>query len=417
MPKTKIYLDNAATTPVDPRVLKAMLPYFSKEFGNASSLHQMGLDARVAVDRAQAKIAQFLRCKKEEVYFTSGATESDNLAIFGLVRALQQIHSGQKLHIITSPIEHDAVLEPCRELERQGVQVTYLPVNKNGLVELEKLKKAIRPNTVLISIMYVNNEVGTIQPIREVGALIKKINEDRGFQQPLRPSGAPPLKKGRILPRVYFHTDAVQAPSYCDCDVNRLSVDLLSLSAHKIYGPKGVGAIYIKEGTPLAPIIFGGHQQDNVRPGTYNVPLIVGLGKAGELILNQKTRKPENQRIKELRDYLIKAIKEKIPKTTVNGDLKNRTSNNANFIFKGAEGESIVLMLSQKGIAASTGSACSSGSLAPSHVLVAMGVKPELAHGSLRLTLGRFTTKKEIDAVVKTLPLIIAKLRKMSPLK
>lgn len=380
------YLDNAATTPVDPRVLKAMLPHFSKNFANASSLHQPGLDNRVAVDRAQAKIARFLGCLKDEVYFTSGATESDNMAVLGLCRALKS-----KIHVIAAKIEHDAVLEPCRQLEKEGAEVTYLPVNSRGLVELKTLAKNIRENTVLISVMYVNNEIGTIQPIREIGQLIKRLNQKR---------------KNRI----YFFTDAVQALNYCDCRVGRLNVDLLAFSGHKIYGPKGIGALYIRKGTPFVPIIFGGHQQADVRPGTFNVPGIVGLGKAVEL-LNGK----ENERIGKLRDYLISRIK--IKGLIINGDLQKRVPGNVNFIFQGVEGESMVLMLSEKKIAASTGSACSSGSLEPSHVLLALGLKPEMAHGSLRITLGRFTKKEDVDALLKELPGIVKKLRQMSPLK
>jgi len=402
-----IYLDNSATTQVDPRVLKEMLPYFSDSFGNASSLHQAGLDNRVAVDRSQAKIAEFLGCSKEDVYFTSGATESDNMAIFGVVRAYQPQYYGlsgqlrgkdQKFvpHIVTTQIEHDAILEPSRVLEKAGVEVTFLSVNNKGLVDLGEIKKAIKPNTVLISVMYVNNEIGTIEPIEEIGKLIKELNQDRDT-------------------KIIFHTDATQAPSYVDCDVKKLNVDLMSLSGHKIYGPKGVGIIYIKKDTLFSPMVFGGHQQENVRPGTYNVSGIVGLGAAVELLLDKKAQKNENTKIQKLRDHLIDEITKQVPDTIINGDLKKRTPNNVNFIFKGVEGESVVLMLSEKGIASSTGSACSSGSLDPSHVLIAIGVKPELAHGSLRFTLGRFTTKEDIEEVIKELPKIVERLRKMSP--
>lgn len=396
MSKKTIYLDNSATTPVDPRVLKVMLPYFNAEFGNASSLHKLGLDGRVAVDRAQAKIARFLNCNKENIYFTSGATESDNMAILGVLRAIQGQNKSKKLHIITSQIEHDAILEPCQQIKKEGIEVTYLPVNKKGLVEIKELRRAIKTNTILVSIMYVNNEVGTIQPITEIGQLIKGVNQKR-------------------KQKIYFHTDATQAPSYCDCDVKKNNIDLLSLSAHKIYGPKGVGVIYIKYGTPFEPMIFGGHQQKNIRPGTYNVPGIVGFGKAIELISNKNSKDQENKKIKKLRDYLINKVNKKIDNVIINGDRLKRVPSNANFIFKGVEGESMVLMLSEKGIAVSTGSACSSGSLEPSHVMIAMGVKSELAHGSLRVTLGRFTTKQDIDVLLKELPPIIKKLRKMAP--
>ncbi|MFA5029249.1 MAG: cysteine desulfurase family protein [Patescibacteria group bacterium] len=398
--KKNIYLDNAATTKVDRRVLEAMRPYFSEQYGNASSLHQPGLDARVAVDRAQAKIASFLGCQKEEVYFTSGATESDNMAILGLIRALDG-QAQKKSHLIVSKIEHDAILEPAKQLAKEGVEVTFLPVNKKGLVEVEQLRRAVKVNTVLVSIMYVNNELGTIQPIKEIGQLIGRLNKKRGAGKN----------------KIYFHTDAVQALSYCDCQVEKLGVDLLSLSGHKIYGPKGVGAIYIRRGTPLKPLLFGGHQQEGVRSGTYNVPSIVGLGRAVELLLDERKLKTENERIKKLRDSLIKGVRAKVSGILINGDLAKRVPSNASFIFKGVEGESVVLLLSEKGIAVSTGSACSSGSLEPSHVLKALGIKPELAHGSLRVTLGRFTSQKDIRKFLKELPSAVARLRKISPFK
>lgn len=399
MSKKIIYLDHAATTSVDPTVFEAMRPYFIDDFGNASSLHQAGLDGRVAVDRAQAKIASFLGCQKEEVYFTSGATESDNMAIFGPIKAIQEGHPGAKIHVLSSSIEHDAVMEPIKALARSGaIKADFLPVDKNGLVSVAQLKASIRPETALVSIMYVNNEIGTIEPIAVIGRLIKKINHDR--QQ-----------------KIIFHTDATQAPAYADCLVDKLGVDLLSLSGHKIYGPKGVGVLYVKKGTPLRPIIFGGHQQNNVRPGTYNVPGIVGLGKAVEILAETATRNRENAKLKSLRDYLIREIKKRVQGVSLTGSLKQRTPNNASFVFTGVEGESVVLMLSQKGIAVSTGSACSSGSLDPSHVLLAIGIKPESAHGSLRVTLGRFTTKKDIDAILRALPPIIKRLREISPLK
>ncbi|MEI6288066.1 MAG: cysteine desulfurase family protein [bacterium] len=393
-----IYLDNAATTKIDPKVKKTMEPYFFEFFGNASSLHFGGLKARQAVDEAQAKIADFLRCQAKEVYFTSGATESDNWAILGLTRAFKRQKNDFKPHIIISQIEHDAILAPAKELQREGVEVTFLAVDKNGLVDVKKVSQAIKSNTILVSIMYANNEIGTVQPIKEIGKIIKEENKKR---------------KNKI----YFHTDATQAVACLDCNVEKLGVDLLSLSAHKIYGPKGVGILYIKNGTPIEPIMLGGGQQNNKRSGTYNVAGIVGLGRAVELLLNKKVINLEVKKIKQLRDYLVKEIKNKIPRTIVTGDIKNRLPGNASFIFAGAEGESILLMLSNTGIAVSTGSACSSGSLAPSHVLVAMGVKPELAHGSIRVSIGRFNTKKDIDIIIKKLPPIIERLRKMSPLQ
>ncbi len=399
MTKKSIYLDYAATTPIDPRVLQSMLPFLKNKFGNASSLHAPGLEAREAVEEAREKVAGFLGCRPDEIYFTSGATESDNWAVLGLIRAIRKANPDFIPHLIASAIEHEAILEPLRQLEKEGIQVTYLPVNKQGLISLETLRKFIKANTVLVSIMYANNEVGTIQPIAEIGRLIAKENS------------------GKRRHHIYFHTDATQAPAYCDCRVAKLGVDLLSLSAHKIYGPKGVGALYVKRNTPIEPLLFGGGQQEGKRSGTYNVAGIVGLGKAIELIGAEKKLIRGGKEIQKLRDYLIRRIQLKISRTIINGDLSARTPNNAHFIFPGVEGESVLLLLSQKGIAVSTGSACSSGSLEPSHVLLALGIRPELAHGSIRVTLGRFTTKKEIAALIKELPPIIKKLRAMSPLK
>lgn len=396
--KIMIYFDNSATTPVDKRVSRAMRPFFEENFGNASSLHQPGLDARVAVDRSQKKVADFLGASKDEIFFTSGATESNNLAILGQVRHWQRKNKKNiRPHIITSQIEHDAVLEPIRQLVKEGAEATFLPVGKNGVVDIKELKKAVKPNTILISVMYVNNEIGTIQPIAEIGQLILRLNKSR---------------KNRI----FFHTDATQALNYCDCRTEILGVDLLSLSAHKIYGPKGIGALYVKRGTPLEPIIFGGHQQNSVRPGTYNVPGIVGLGRAVEILADHKENEKEKEKIKTLRDQLIAQVKKNITGVIINGDQKKRVPGNANFIFDGVEGESVVLALSEKGIAVSTGSACSSGSLDPSHVLTAIGLPPEKAHGSLRVTLGRFNTKNEIGIFVRELKAVIARLRKMSPI-
>ncbi|MFA5021457.1 MAG: aminotransferase class V-fold PLP-dependent enzyme [Patescibacteria group bacterium] len=389
MSSQKIYFDHSATTPVDREVLKAMTPFFTEVFGNASSIHAFGQQAIKAVDDSREKIADFLGCKTNEVIFTSGASESDNIVILGLAKPRQ--------HIITSKIEHPAILEPCREMEKQGVEVTYLDVNKKGLVELESVKKAIKENTKLISIMYVNNEIGTIQPISEIGKLIKKENRERKSEN-----------------RIYFHTDAVQATNYCEMNVDQLGVDLVSISGHKIYAPKGIGALYKRAGTPIRPIQFGGHQEYGIRPGTLNVPGIVGLGKAVELISQSKN---DNEKIKKLRDKLIAGILAKIPNAIVNGDLEKRVPANAHFSFKGVEGESMLLLLDQEGIAVSTGSACSSGSLEPSAVLMALGMDPLLAHGSLRITLGKFNTEKEIDCLLEKLPPIIEKLRKISPIK
>ncbi len=402
----RIYLDYSATTPIDKDVLKAMQPYLAAEFGNASSLHTFGQKARAGVEKAREQIAKFLGCESKEIFFTSGATESNNLAILGLTKRLRNLDPKRKLHLITSSIEHPAVLDVCRELEKEGLAVTYLPVTKNGLVRPQDVKKAFRPETFLVSIMYVNNEIGTIQPIREIGKIIKEERKRKCGKTEACLPGAP----------LYFHTDAVQAANYCDCRVDWLGVDMLSLSAHKIYGPKGVGALYVRSGAPLLPLQYGGHQERGLRSGTENVAGIVGFGKAVELLKSKETEKIK-RKIKKLRDKLIKGVLQKIPGTIVNGDLKQRIPSNANFCFKNAEGESILLMLDMEGIAASTGSACASGSLEPSHVLLALGVKPELAHGSLRITLGKFTAEEEIDYFLKILPGIINNLRKISPLK
>ncbi len=387
MSKPSCYFDHSATTPVDFEVLKAMEPYFSNIFGNASSIHGFGQEAMAAVDNSRRKIADFLGCKPYEVYFTSGATESNNLAILGTVK------SGD--HIITSKIEHPAVIEPCQEIENRGVEVTYVKVNKKGLVSVKDVMEEIRENTVLISIMYVNNEIGTIQPIAEIGRLVKNLNKSR-------------------KQKIYFHTDAVQAVNYCEMKVNDLNVDMLSFSSHKIYGPKGIGVLYKKAGVPVSPIQFGGHQEKNIRPGTLNVPAIVGFGKAVELVLKNKKNA---FKIKKIRDRIIKKVLKNIPDTYINGDLERRIPNNAHFSFRGVEGESMLLLLDQQGIAVSTGSACSSGLLQPSHVLMALGIDPLLAHGSLRITLGRESNEKEADFLLSRLPRIIKRLRKISPIK
>ena len=384
MPKT--YLDYAATTPCDPKVAKAMSGFLKKDFGNPSSIHNFGQKASMAIGGARQLAAEFLGCESEEIVFTGSATEADNLAIFGVVKATKVAQP----HLITSQIEHPAVLESCRELERRGVQVTYLPVGKDGVVEVAELKKALKSNTVLVSVMYANNEVGTIQPIAEIAEVIKKTN-----------------------PKTLFHTDAVQAANFLDCDVKKLGADLLTLSGHKIYGPKGVGALYIKKGTPIEPIIYGGGHERGLRSGTENVAGIVGLGQAIKEIQNPKS-KIQNIRIRQFRDKLIKTILKIIPASRLNGSLAQRLPNNVNISFDGAEGEAIVVALDQKGIAASTGSACSSGSLEPSHVLLALGLSEEVAHGSLRMTLGKYNTAKDVEKVIKVLPVVIQKLRKIS---
>jgi len=395
MSKKIIYLDNAATTPVDPAVFSKMKPYFMEKYGNASSIHQIGQEARQAIENARQQVAIFLNCLPEEVYFTSGATESDN-TIKGIIEKAK-FQGVKNPHIITSAIEHKAVLDLCQVLEKKGiVELTVLPINKDGLVEIKTVEKAIKKNTVLISIMYANSEIGTIQPIREIGQLIKKLNSK---------------KKDKI----FFHTDAVQAINYLNCEVNYLNVDLLSLSGHKIYGPKGIGVLYIRKGTPISSLIRGGGHERGVRSGTENVPGIVGLGEAVNRV--NKVNHSQNQKIKQLRNKLITGILRDIPKVSLNGSAKERLPNNAHFSFEGIEGEGIVFDLSSKGVFASTSSACASHSLAPSHVLLAIGLKAEDAHSSVRFTLGKQTTSSNIDYVLKILPGIVKRLRKIAGYK
>ncbi len=389
MPK-QIYLDYAATTPIDKEVLKAMMPYLKKDFGNPSSLHRFGQKTRSAIDEARKKVAKFLNCPESEIIFTGSATEANNLAIFGVVRALKKKEI--KPHIITTKIEHHAVLHPFEELEKEGVEVSFLAPNKEGIVEIDDIQKAIKENTVFISIMYANNEIGTIQPIQKIGKLITRLNKNRKH-------------------KIYFHTDAVQAVNYLDCNVKELGVGLLTLSAHKIYGPKGVGALFVKQGTPIEPIIYGGGHEFGLRSGTENVAGIVGLGKAIELVEKHKN---DIKRIKKLQDKIIEEVL-KIPNTRLNGSREKRLPNNVNISISGVEGESLVIALDQYGIAVSTGSACSSKELKPSHVLLAIGLSPKEAHGSLRITLGRFTTEEEVDYFLKILPKVVKRLREISP--
>lgn len=395
----KIYLDYAATTPVDEEVLEDMMPYFSEKFGNPSSIHTFGQEALEGVDKARQQVADFLGCSASEIIFTSGATESNNMAIKGIIKATKNEKLKAKNfipHIITSAIEHHCVLNSCKAAEKEGVEVTYLKVDKDGLVNPGDLKKAIKENTILISIMSANNEVGTIEPIAEIGKIIKEKNIER--------------EKNK-LPKIYFHTDAVQAANYLDCDVDKLGVDLLSLSGHKIYGPKGIGILYIRRGTKIKSIQQGGEQEYNLRAGTHNVPGIVGIGKAISLIPKHRKKMED---IRKLRDYLIYEILKNIPNTKLNGSQEFRLPHNANFSFQGVEGESILMLLDQEGIAVSTGSACSSASLEPSHVLSAMGIPPEIAHASVRFTLGKDTTKEEIDFTLKILIEKIKRLREIS---
>ena len=393
----KIYLDYAATTPVDPRVLRVMLPYFDKIYGNAGSLHSFGREAKAAIYKARKKIAEILNCRPEEIYFCGSGTESDNLAIFGVARANKNFGN----HIITSSIEHPAVLESCHKLEKEGFQVTFLEVDQEGIVRLDSLKKAISDQTILVSVMYANNEIGTLQPIEEISQIIKEVKRERE-------------KRGVKVP-IYFHTDACQAAGYLNLDVQKLGVDLLTLNGSKIYGPKGTGALFVRAGTKIEPLIFGGGQEGSLRSGTENTPGIVGLAEAFKIA--QRERKKEVKREEKLRDYFIKEIMKKIPKVVLNGHPKKRLPNNVNVSILDIEGEAILLWLDKYGIAASTGSACHSESLEPSHVILALGRPYEYAHGSLRFTLGRWTKKEDIDYVLKVLPKVVKKLREISPVK
>jgi len=396
----KIYLDYVATTPVDKEVLKAVLPYFSEKFGNAMSIHSFGQDALEAIDKARQQAADFLNCSPSEIVFTSGATESNNLAIKGVAMsygAKFNFKVNGKPHIITTPFEHHCVLDVCKTLEKEGkIELSYLPVYKDGIVKIEDIKKLIKKNTILISVMYVNNEIGTLQPIAEIGKIVKKVNAER------KESEFPLL----------FHTDGTQGINYFDSDVEKLGVDLLSFSGHKIYSPKGIGILYIRKNSPIKRIQDGGDQEFKMRAGTHNVSGIVGIGKAIEILKKNKSK--DTKKIKSLRDCLISKVLKEIPNSHLNGSLEKRSPNNANFRFDGVEGEGLVLSLDMEGVAASTSSACSSGALEPSHVLLAIGLQPEQAHGSLRLSLSKYTTKKEIDEAVKILKKTVKHLRQIS---
>lgn len=380
-----IYLDNSATTRLDDEVLKEMMPYLTEEYGNASSIYKLGRNTRNAVEIAREKIAKAINAEPEEIYFTSGGTESDNTAIRGI--AYNNKKKGN--HIITSKIEHPAVLETCKQLEKEGFKVSYIDVNENGMIDLEQLKNSIQDTTILISIMFANNEIGTIQPIKEIGTIARENN-------------------------IYFHTDSVQAVGSIKIDVKEMNIDSLSMSAHKFYGPKGIGALYVKKGIAFQKFMNGGHQERNKRAGTENVPAIVGMGKAIEIAY--KDLEKHTKQIKELRDYYINQVKEKIPYIKINGDMEKRLPGNSNISFRFIEGEGLLLNLDLKGICASSGSACTSGSLDPSHVLLAIGLPHEIAHGSLRISIGKYNTKEEIDYVVESLVEIVGRLREMSPL-
>ena len=383
--KKLIYLDNAATTKTAPEVVEAMLPYFSEAYGNPSSIYSLAGESRKAVDQARDTIAKALGARPEEIYFTAGGTESDNWAL----KAAAEFYRKKGNHIITTKIEHHAVLHSCQWLEKQGFEVTYLNVDENGVVRLEELKAAIRPTTILISVMYANNEIGTIQPIREIG----EIAHEHG---------------------ILFHTDAVQAFGQLPIQVDDCHIDMLSASGHKLNGPKGIGFLYIRKGVKIRSFIHGGAQERKRRAGTENVPGIVGLGKAVERAVGTMEERTETER--RLRDYLIDRVLKEIPYARLNGHRSQRLPGNANFSFQFIEGESLLIMLDMEGICGSSGSACTSGSLDPSHVLLAIGLPHEIAHGSLRLTLNEEITKEELDYVVDTLKRIVEKLRGMSPL-
>jgi len=380
------YLDHAATTPIEPRVLVAMRPYLEEKFGNPSSIHSWGREAREAIEKARQQVARILGCLPTEVFFTGTTTTSDNLAIQGVARAAKKAGKGN--HLIISAIEHHAVLDTGQALAKEGFQLTILPVDKDGLVDPQEVAKAIKKETILISIMAANNEVGTIEPIKEISQITKK--------------------KG-----VWLHTDAAAAVDYLEIKVAELGVDLMTLGAHKFGGPKGVGLLYVKKGVAIEPLTYGGHHEKGLWPGTESPALIVGLAKA--LAIATQEREEAVKKVTKLRERLTKGVLDKVPGSQLTGHPTQRLPDIASFIIEGVEGEAMLLMLSDKGIAASSGSACTSGVLEPSHVLLALGISPEKAHGSLRFSLGKRTTQEEIDYVIKTLPGIVKKLRKMAP--
>lgn len=380
-----IYLDNAATTAVSPKVWEAMQPYFCEQYANPASVYSFAGKSHSAVDKARTQIAQALGAKEREIYFTGGGSESDNWAIKGIAES----YADKGKHIITSAIEHHAVLHTCEYLEKHGYEVTYLPVDENGLVRPEDLETAIRPDTILVSIMAANNEIGTVEPVAQLGAIAKAHG-------------------------VFFHTDAVQAFAHMPINVDEMNIDLLSASGHKFNGPKGIGFLYIRNGIKIGPLIHGGSQERGRRGGTHNVPGIVGMGEAAYLAMQSLDERMK--KVSELRDYLIKSIEDRIPYARLNGDRNQRLANNVNFCFRFIEGESLLILLDQSGICASSGSACTSGSLDPSHVLLAIGLPQEIAHGSLRMTLSEDITKAQIDFTVDRLAAIVERLRSMSPL-
>ncbi len=381
----RIYLDNAATTRVHPEVVEAMLPYFTECYGNPSAIYSFAGEAQKAVEKARETLADLIGAKPEEIYFTAGGSESDNWAL----KAAAEAYRDKGKHIITSKIEHHAVLHTCEYLEKQGYEITYIDVDEYGFVKLDELEKAIRPDTILISVMTANNEIGTIQPVEEIGRIARAHG-------------------------VLFHTDAVQAFGQIELDVDKMNIDMLSASGHKLNGPKGVGLLYIRKGVKIRSFIHGGAQERSRRAGTHNVPGIVGFGKAAELAKASLAQRTAYEM--QLRDYLIDRVLREIPYSRLNGDRERRLPNNAHFCFRYIEGESMLILLDQKGVCASSGSACTSGSLDPSHVLLAIGLPHEIAHGSLRLTLSEQTTKEDIDYTVDALKEIVERLRNMSPL-
>ena len=440
---------------MDKRVKKAMEPYWTENFGNPNAIYKEGLIARNAVETAREDIAKILGARAKEIIFTNGGTESDNLAILGIAREAKQNFSRFTLprsgagsdasqnfvllpllvpHIITTKFEHHAVLNSCKRLEKEGFEVTYLDVGKEGVINPKDVDKALRPETILVSIMYANNEIGTVQPIREIAKVIRDFKKkgvigvakqnfsrlpagEAGFTLPRNGAGSD-ASQNFVLPRLstvfpYFHTDACQAPGYLDINVERLGVDLMTINGSKIYGPKGIGLLYAKNGIKLEPLLYGGEQERRLRPGTENVPAIVGLAES--LKIAEQEREKESTRLVKLRDYFINRLLGEIPKTILNGHSAERLPNNINVSILDAEGESIVLYLDEAGVACSTGSACTSESLEPSHVILAIGKPHAYAHGAMRFSLGRSTTKKDIDYVMKVLPDIIKKLRMFSP--
>src|SRR5579859_3123003 len=380
----RVYLDYNATTPVEPEVLDAMLPYFSGDFGNAASIHTVGQRARSAVETARDQVGALLGARSQEIVFTSGGTESDNHAIFGIIRSTL----GATKHIVTTNIEHEAVLNTCQALEKEGVAVTYLPVNSDGIITVDQVEEALRPHTALITVMHANNELGSIQPLTQIGKFAAQRD-------------------------IYLHTDAVQSAGKLPLDVKTLGVDLLSISAHKLYGPKGIGALYIRGGTRLQQLLYGGHHQRGFRPGTENVPAIVGLGQAAEIA--RKSLAQDAARVAALRDRLEQGLLSQIPQAKANGAKAPRTPNTTNILFPGIEGEALVIALDLKGLACSTGAACSSGAVEPSHVLTAIGLQPEQARSSLRFSLGRHTSPTEIDLALEIVPAAVQHLRNLSP--